>query len=112
LSCSKNNFSYVPDSRRAGGVNTGLVAEPLAVTKRDASVLVRSPKLVQRWLFYGWLLVVRRGGPGRQTLIDYKSLVAAYERYARGDEPPLLPSEQRSSGAAENAKLKTDGSRA
>lgn len=71
----------------------GLQIEPFAVTKRQAMALVAMPKLVQRWLFHGWVTVVRRGGKGRETIIDYQSLKAAYERLKRGEEPPPLPSE-------------------
>jgi hypothetical protein len=69
--------------------------EPLAVTKREAFRIIAMPKLVQRWLYHGWLEVVRRGGPGRETVIDYKSLVDAYERFRRGESPPPLPSERK-----------------
>ena len=69
--------------------------EPLAITKRDASRSVPSPKIVQRWLFHKWVIVVRRGGRGCTTLIDYQSFRAAYERLLHGEEPPLLPSEER-----------------
>ena len=51
------------------------------------------PRLVQRWLYHGWVEIVRPGGRGRQTIIDFASLRRAYERYRLGDEPPLLPSE-------------------
>lgn len=56
---------------------------------------VAMPKLVQRWLYYRWVKVVRQGGRGRATIIDYASLVAAYEDFTNGKEPPLLPSECR-----------------
>lgn len=76
-------------------LSPGLMLEPLAVTKRDACRIVPSPRIVQRWQFYGWITVVRPGGRGRQTLIDYASLVHAYQRYCAGEQPPLLPSEAR-----------------
>jgi hypothetical protein len=41
------------------------------------------------------MIVVRRGGRGRTTLIDYQSFKAAYQRLLNGEEPPLLPSEER-----------------
>jgi hypothetical protein len=78
--------------------------EPLAVTKQQACILVASTKLVQRWLYWsthapsseqGWLRVVRQGGRGTETIIDYASLKEAYYRFRNGDEPPLLPSEGR-----------------
>lgn len=78
--------------------------EPLAVTRQRAYELVAYTKLVQRWMFWtkhaetpeqGWLKIVRQGGRGTETLIDYASLKEAYNRFCNGDEPPLLPSERR-----------------
>jgi hypothetical protein len=69
--------------------------EPLAITKREAFRSVGSPKIVQRWLFHEWVITVRRGGRGRTTLIDYQSFKAAYGRLLNGEEPPLLPCEER-----------------
>lgn len=65
--------------------------------------MVASSKLVQRWLYWtthapsteqGWLRIVRQGGRGTETIIDYASLKEAYIRFRNGDEPPLLPSER------------------
>ncbi len=67
--------------------------EPLAVTKTEAFRLVSMPKLVQRWLYHGWVDIVRQGGRGSETVIDFQSLKAAYLRFKEGEEPPLLPSE-------------------
>ncbi len=73
---------------------------PLAVTKRQAFKLLNMPKLVQRWLYWSregrsespWVEIVVEGTRGRETVIDYGSLVAAYERYKRGEQPPPMPS--------------------
>jgi len=70
-----------------------ITVEPLAVTKSDAFRVIGMPKLVQRWLHHGWVEIVRQGGRGCETVIDYQSLKAAYERFKRGEEPPPLPSE-------------------
>lgn len=67
--------------------------EPLAVTKTEAFRLVSMPKLVQRWLYHGWVEIVRQGGRGCETVIDFQSLKAAYLRFKEGEEPPPLPSE-------------------
>ncbi len=67
--------------------------EPFAVTKEQAFKMLGSPKVGQRMLFYGWLKLVRQGGRGSSTLIDYHSLKLAYQRWLNGDEPPILPSE-------------------
>ena len=67
--------------------------EPLAVTKKDAFRIVPMPKLVQRWQHHGWIIVVRPGGRGCETVFDYQSLKAAYERFKQGETPPPLPSE-------------------
>lgn len=68
--------------------------EPLAITKQDAFRLVAMPRLVQRWLYHGWVEIVRPGGRGRKTIIDYQSLKRAYVRFKAGEEPPVLPSEK------------------
>ena len=77
-----------------------MVLEPLAITKRDAFAAVAMPKLVQRWLHHGWIEVVRKGGRGCETVLDYQSLKNAYERFKRGEHPPLLPSEEHKEGGA------------
>lgn len=74
----------------------GIHIEPFAVTKREAMRLVGMPKLVQRWLFHGWVIVVRQGGRGCETMIDFESLENAYNRLKKGEQPPLLPSEIKS----------------
>ena len=67
--------------------------QPLAVTKETAMRITAMPRLVQRWLFHNWVEIVRPGGRGRQTIIDFASLRRAYDRYRAGEHPPLLPSE-------------------
>ena len=71
-----------------------MLLEPLAITKKDASRSLAMPKLLQRWLYHGWLIIVRQGGRGCETVIDYASFKTAYERFKRGEQPPLLPSER------------------
>jgi hypothetical protein len=76
----------------------GAIFEPLAVSKTDAMRMIAMrmiamPKLVQRWLHYGWVEIVRTGDRGRETVVDFQSLKSAYDRYKKGEEPPLLPSE-------------------
>jgi hypothetical protein len=73
--------------------------EPLAVTKSDAFRMVAMPKLVQRWMHHGWIEIVRKGGRGCETVIDYQSLKNAYCRFKKGEHPPFLPSEARKEGA-------------
>lgn len=77
---------------------------PFAVTKKEAQRIAGSQRLVQRWLYWTrnaaspedvWLQLFVEGGPGRQTLINYASLIRACERAQRGEWPPLLPSERR-----------------
>jgi hypothetical protein len=71
----------------------GIPFEPLAVTKSEAMRMIAMPKLVQRWLHHRWVEIVRAGGRGRETVVDFQSLKSAYERYKQGDRPPPLPSE-------------------
>jgi hypothetical protein len=68
-------------------------AVPFQVTRADLLRKFASPRLVQQMIAAGWLTVVRKGKPGRETLFDYESAVLAYDRLKRGEEPPLLPCE-------------------
>lgn len=58
-----------------------------------------SRRLVRRMIAAGWITAVRRGGPGRESLYDYQSAEAAYERFKVGEEPPLMPSELKQKAA-------------
>ena len=69
--------------------------ETLSITKQQAFKLLGSPKIGQRMLFHGWIQVVRQGGRGKTTLLDYSSLKLAYNRWRDVGEPPLLPSEHK-----------------
>jgi hypothetical protein len=86
---------------------SGADTEPLAISKRDTFLKIGMTKLVQRWHYYGWLDIVRQGGRGRETMFAYPSVLRAYERFLAGEEPPLLPSEQR----AKAHKLQRSGAR-
>lgn len=65
------------------------------VTRRELFRLFASPRLAQRMIATGWITAVRQGGPGRETLFDYKTTITAYERLRRGEQPPRLPCEIR-----------------
>ena len=67
--------------------------EPFAVSRERLFWLFGSPRVVQRMLASGWIAKVRSGRPGRASLFDYSSAVAAYERFKGGETPPLLPCE-------------------
>jgi hypothetical protein len=74
---------------------------PLAISLSQASLALGSPRLVQRALFWSlrgqnWLDIVQKGGRGRMTLVSTESVEQLHERRAKGDMPPLLPSETRS----------------
>lgn len=77
------------------GTDTSVAFEPLAVTKTQAMRMVAMPKLVQRWLHHRWIEIVRPGGRGCETVIDFQSLKVAYQRFRKGEQPPPLPSELR-----------------
>ena len=38
-------------------------------------------------MYHGWIDIVRPGGRGRETVIDYQSLKNAYDRFKRGEQP-------------------------
>jgi hypothetical protein len=78
-----------PASTRTGSETL----EPFAVTRKQLFQLFSSPRMVQRMMAAGWIARVRNGRSGRAALFDYSSAVAAYERFKRGEEPPLLPCE-------------------
>jgi len=80
------------------------LASPFVVSKQRAFEMTSYPKLVQRWLYWSrrastpserWIIIVREGGRGQGTLIDFGSLKRAYERFLAGDQPPPMPSERR-----------------
>jgi len=65
------------------------------ITKREAIKATGSARYVQRFMKAGWLRTVRKGAPGRPALFTRASLFKACARVERGEEPPLLPSEQK-----------------
>src|SRR5271165_6680884 len=71
---------------------------PFQITNRQLNSLFNSPKSVSRMVAAGWIETVRKGKPGRESLFDFQSAVWAYERLKAGEEPPLLPSEQKRGG--------------
>jgi hypothetical protein len=75
---------------------------PLAISLSQASLALGSPRLLQRALFWSlrgqdWLDIVQKGGRGRMTLVSTTSVEALHERRAKGEMPPLLPSEKKGS---------------
>jgi len=80
---------------------------PLRITARQASRALgaaKRSKTLQRLIHAAlvgakkqdgspWLVLARRGGRGKSTLIDTASFEQAYEAMLRGEEPPLFPSE-------------------
>jgi len=75
-------------------VGVGLI-QPFMVTRKILFTIFSSPRLVMRMIAAGWVVEVRRGGPGREALFDFQSAQDAYARLKRGEEPPLLPCEIR-----------------
>jgi hypothetical protein len=80
---------------------------PLRITARQASRALgaaQRSKTLQRLIHAAltgakkldgspWLILARRGGRGKSTLIDTASFEEAYEAMLKGEEPPLFPSE-------------------
>ena len=70
--------------------------EPFQVSKKKFADLLESPRLAQRALFHGLVVVTIQGGRGRETKIDYQSAKAFYQEYIMGGKKvPLLPSEEK-----------------
>jgi len=67
------------------------VLEPFQVTRKQLHELFNSPQLVRQMIAAGWILPVRPGKAGRETLFDYQSATKAYDRLRAGEEPPPLP---------------------
>jgi hypothetical protein len=80
---------------------------PLRITARQASRALgasQRSKTLQRLIHAAltgakkldgspWLILARRGGRGKSTLIDTASFEEADEAMLKGEEPPLFPSE-------------------
>jgi hypothetical protein len=69
--------------------------EPFQVNRKELRKLFSSPQLVARMIAAGWITVVRKGKPGRETLYDYQSATCAYQRLKNGEVPPLLARERK-----------------
>ncbi len=67
--------------------------EPLAITQPQAVKMLGSKQILKRMMAARWVHVVRKGGPGRATLLDMESLKKAYNRWKQGELPPLTPGE-------------------
>jgi hypothetical protein len=65
--------------------------EPFQVTRTQLHELFNSPTLVKKMIAAGWILPVRPGKPGRETLFDYLSAKGAFACLKAGEEPPPLP---------------------
>jgi hypothetical protein len=75
---------------------------PFALRRTDMLRLLPSPRLIQRLIATTnlpqeerWLILARPGRPGCELLVTTESFERACERLARGDQPPLLPCEQK-----------------
>lgn len=63
------------------------VLKPFQVTRKQLHELFNSPQMVKQMIAAGWIVPVRPGKPGRETLFDYQSAANAYERLQAGEEP-------------------------
>lgn len=70
---------------------------PEFVRKPVAAYVLGSPVLLKRAMHAGRLRIIRQGGRGCSTLIDYPSLLEVADFLRAGGELPLLPSERRAS---------------
>lgn len=75
--------------------------KPLTLTKREAYRYVGIPSLVQDWLHASrrarpgeerWVIIVRQGGRGSETVLDRESVDRAYALFKQGIKPPPIPS--------------------
>jgi hypothetical protein len=63
------------------------VLKPFQVTRKQLNQMFNSPTQVKQLITAGWIIPVRPGKPGRETLFDYQSAVNAYARLQAGEEP-------------------------
>ena len=70
---------------------------PAFVTKPEAQYILGSPALLKRAMHAKRLTIIRQGGRGCSTLIDYPSVQDVVQFIRNGGELPLLPSETRQS---------------
>lgn len=68
--------------------------KPEFVDKPTAAYILGSTVYVKRALYAKMVLVIRQGGRGSSTLIDYRSLVRLADKIRSGFVLPLLPSEK------------------
>ena len=69
---------------------------PWQLSKEEFFRLLNSPRLGQRALYHGMVIVTQQGGRGRPTQIDTQSAWDFYVTWVRSrrvHEVPLLPSE-------------------
>jgi hypothetical protein len=75
--------------------------KPKTLSKKAAYCYIGIPSLVQDWMYASrrakpgqeqWVIIARKGGRGRETMLDTESLDRAYALYLQGIKPPPIPS--------------------
>ena len=67
----------------------------LAVTQKEAIIIICSQKIFRRALHHGWIKPVIQGGRGKASLFNFEDVRALWARIDAGEEPPLLPCESK-----------------
>jgi len=74
---------------------------PLAITKAEFFMVIRSPRIAQRALYWTrrgqpFVKILREGGRGCSLLIDTQSVEVFYANLQEGTaQPPLMPGEKK-----------------
>ena len=74
---------------------------PLAITKSEFFMIIRSPRIAQRALYWTrrgqpFVKILREGGRGCSLLIDTQSVEIFYANLLEGvAHPPLMPGEEK-----------------
>lgn len=74
---------------------------PLAITKAEFFMVIRSPRIAQRALYWTrrgqpFVKILREGGRGCSLLIDTRSVEVFYANLLEGaGQPPLMPGEEK-----------------
>ena len=63
---------------------------PLVIQNELMNNIIRSPKIVKRALYWGWIKPIVQGGKGKQSLFTPSSISILICRLKK-EQPPLLP---------------------
>ncbi len=84
---STTNFS---NEGHATALPAGSGLEPFQVTRKQLHQIFNSQQLVKQMVAAGWIVPVRPGKQGRESLFDYQSAKSAFARLRAGEAPKSM----------------------